>query len=130
MLAKYPEEVKVVFKNFPLRNHKFARKAAMAALAANRQGKFWEFHDLLFNNFNRLSDQKIQEIVRQLSLNEVQFEKHMKDPKILARISQDIRDGTKVGVRGSPTIFINGRLLRRRSLEEFRVIIEKELEKM
>jgi protein-disulfide isomerase len=130
VLAKYPEEVKVVFKNFPLRNHKFARKAAMAALAANRQGKFWEFHDLLFNNFNRLSDQKIQEIVRQLSLNEVQFEKHMKDPKILARISQDIRDGTKVGVRGSPTIFINGRLLRRRSLEEFRVIIEKELEKM
>ena len=130
VLTKYPEEVKLVFKNFPLRNHKFARKAAMAALAANRQGKFWEFHDLLFNNFNRLSDQKIQEIVRQLSLNEVQFEKHMKDPKILARISQDIRDGTKVGVRGSPTIFINGRLLRRRSLEEFRVIIEKELEKM
>ena len=130
VLDKYPEEVKLVFKNFPLRNHKFARKAAMAALAANRQGKFWEFHDLLFNNFNRLSDQKIQAIARQLGLNQVQFEKHMKDPKILARLSQDIRDGTKVGVRGSPTIFINGRLLRRRSLEGFRVMIEKELEKI
>ena len=66
----------------------------MAALAANRQGKFWGFHDQLFNNFNRLSDEKIQEIARQLSLNEEQFQKDMKDPKIPERISQDIRDGT------------------------------------
>ena len=130
MLKKYPDKVKLIFKNFPLRNHKFARKAAAAALAANRQGKFWEFQARLFKNFNRLSDKKIQEFASELSLNEEEFQKDMKAPKILAIISQDIQDGKRAGVRGTPTIFINGRLLRQRSLEGFRVIIEKELAKI
>jgi len=129
-LKKYPDKVKLIFKNFPLRNHKFARKAAAAALAANRQGKFWEFQARLFKNFNRLSDKKIQEFASELSLNEEEFQKDMKAPKILAIISQDIQDGKRAGVRGTPTIFINGRLLRQRSLEGFRVIIEKELAKI
>jgi protein-disulfide isomerase len=63
-------------------------------------------------------------------LNEEQFQKDKNDTKILARISQDIRDGTKAGVRGSPTIFINGRLLKDLSLEGFRAMIEKELERI
>lgn len=130
VLKKYPDKVKLIFKNFPLRNHKFARKAAAAALAANRQGKFWEFQARLFKNFNRLSDKKIQEFASELSLNEEEFQKDMKAPKILAIISQDIQDGKRAGVRGTPTIFINGRLLRQRSLEGFRVIIEKELAKI
>lgn len=129
MLKKYPDKVKLVFKNFPLRNHKFARKAAAAALAANRQGKFLEFQARLFKNFNRLSDKKIQEFARELSLNEEEFQKDMKASKILAMISEDIQDGERAGVRGTPTIFINGRLLRQRSVEGFRVIIEKELAK-
>lgn len=129
MLDKYPEEVKLVFKNFPLRNHKFARKAAIAALAAKNQGKFWDFHDRLFKNYSRLSEQKIQEIARELGLNEEQFNKHMKDPGILARISRDTRDGKKAGVRGTPTIFVNGRRLKHRGLEGFKIMIEKELEK-
>lgn len=130
VLKKYPDKVKLIFKNFPLRNHKFAGKAAAAALAANRQGKFWEFQARLFKNFNRLSDKKIQEFASELSLNEEEFQKDMKAPKILAIISQDIQDGKRAGVRGTPTIFINGRLLRQRSLEGFRVIIEKELAKI
>jgi len=130
LLETYPEQVRLVFKNFPLRNHKFANKAAIAAFAANRQGKFWEVHDSLFSNFNRLSDQKVREIVRKLGLNEEEFEHDMKDPKLLARISRDIRDGARAGVRGTPTIFINGRLLRNRTLEGFRAVIDKELEKL
>ena len=129
MLEKYPKEVRLVFKNFPLRNHKFAGKAAIAALAAHMQGKFWEFHDRLFSNYNRLSDQKIREIAHEQALNEKEFEEHMKDPKILARIRQDIRDGAGAGVKGIPTIFINGRLLRNRTLEGFQAVIDKELEK-
>lgn len=130
VLEKYPKEVRLVFKNFPLRNHIFARKAAIAALAANMQGKFWEFHDRLFSNYNRLSDQKIREIAHELALNEKEFEEQMKDPKILARIRQDIRDGADAGVRGIPTIFINGRLLQNRTLEGFQAVINKELEKV
>ena len=129
MLEKYPDKVKLVFKHFPLRNHKYARKAAAAALAADRQGKFWEYQDQLFKNFSKLSDQKMQEIAHQISLDEGQFQKNMNDPKILAKISKDIQDGNKAGVRGTPTVFVNGRLLRQRSLEGFNSVIEKELQK-
>ena len=130
VFKKYPNEVKLVHKDFPLRSHKYAQKAAAAALAANRQGKFWEFHDRLFKNANRLNDQKIQEIASELTLDEAKFTKDLQDNEILKIISQDIREGVKAGVRGTPTIFINGRLLRQRTLEEFYRIIEKELEKV
>ena len=68
LLKKYPDQIKLVFKNFPIRSHKYAVKAAAAALAAAREDKFWEFHDKLFENYNRLNDQKISEIAGQLGL--------------------------------------------------------------
>ena len=127
VLERYPKEVKVVFKNFPLRNHKFARKAATAVLAADRQGRFWEFHDLLFENFSRLNDQKIQEIARELSLDMEKFEKSMKDSQILAKVSRDKSDGIRASVRSTPTVFINGKLVRDRTLKGLIAKIEKEL---
>jgi protein-disulfide isomerase len=130
VLEKYPDDVKIVFKNFPLRNHKFAMKAATAALAAESQGKFWEFHDLLFKNYNKLNDQKIREIALELGLDQTEFEKKMKDPKITAMIRQDVREGAQAGVRGTPTIFINGRRLKDRSLKGFQAAIDKELQKL
>ncbi|MBW1840752.1 MAG: thioredoxin domain-containing protein [Deltaproteobacteria bacterium] len=129
VLEKYPRDVKLVFKNFPLRNHKFARPAAIAALAAGKQGRFWEFHDLLFKNYSRLNAQKINEIARQLDLNMVQFEKDQKDPRIRDQVTRDLSDGAKVSVRGTPTVFINGRLLRSRKLTGFQGLIEKALER-
>ena len=130
VLKKYPDDVKIVFKNFPLRNHKFAMKAATAALAAESQQKFWPFHDLLFKNYNRLNDQKISEIALELGLNQVEFEKKMKDPKIKAMIRQDLRDGAEAGVRGTPTVFINGRRLNDRSIKGFQAAIDRELHKL
>jgi protein-disulfide isomerase len=130
VLEKYPNDVKIVFKNFPLRNHKFAMEAATAALAAGSQGKFWEFHDLLFKNYNQLNDQKIREIALELALDQAEFEKKMKDPKIRAMIRQDVRDGAQAGVRATPTVFVNGRRLKDRSLTGFQAIIDKELHKL
>jgi protein-disulfide isomerase len=130
VLETYPDDVKIVFKNFPLRNHKFAMKASIAALAAESQGKFWEFHDLLFKNYNKLNDQKISEIALELGLDQTEFNKKMKDPKITAMIRQDVREGTKAGVRGTPTIFINGRRLNNRSLKGFQATIDRELQKL
>lgn len=101
-----------MFKNFPLRNHRFAHKAALAALAAHRQGRFWEFHDLLFQNYNRLNDQKIQEISLQLGLDQVAFQKNIKDPQIRAMVQRDMADGAKAGLKGTPTVFLNGKLIR------------------
>ena len=129
MLEKYPDQVKLVFKNFPLRNHKFSMQAAIAALAAEKQGKFWEFHDLLFKNYNHLNEEKIKEIAQQLNLDMKKFEKDRKDPQIRAMINKDLAEGNRVGVRGTPTTFINGRLLRNRSMGGFQELIEKALKK-
>ena len=130
VLEKYPHDVKIVFKNYPLRNHKFAMKAAMAALAAGSEGKFWEFHDELYKNYNKLNDQKIREIALGLGFDQAEFEKKMNDPKITAMIRQDLQDGVQAGVRGTPTIFINGRRLKNRSLQGFQAAIDKELQKL
>lgn len=126
-LDLYPGKVRVVFKNFPLKRHKYAKKAAMAALAAHAEGMFWEFHDLLFENFKQLSDGRILDIADELGLNREEFDRRMKDPAIEKRVEQDVQDGRKAGVRGTPAFFVNGRLLQNKSLKGIRSLIEKEL---
>ncbi len=129
MLKKYPDKVKLVFKNFPIRSHKYAVKAAAAALAADREEKFWEFHDMLFENYNRLNDQKIKEIAGLLGLDETEFKKQQQSPAVTERIRQDYEEGIRIGVRGTPTVFINGKKLRDRSMKSMETTIEKELQK-
>jgi len=130
VLEKNPETVKLVFKNFPLQNHQFAQKAAAAALAADRQKKFWPFHDRLFENFGKLSEQKFQDIAASLELNMDEFSSDLKNPAIQAKIRQDIQDGRMADVRGTPAVYINGRTLKKRTLAGFQEIIDKELGKM
>jgi len=127
VIEKYPKAVRVVFKNFPLKGHKYAREAALAALAAGAQGKFWEFHDLLFENVRRLSTRKFREIARELGLDMARFEKDMNDPRLAAAVRRDRSDGLRAGVRGTPTVFINGKRLHKRNLSGFQARIEKEL---
>ena len=122
-------KVKLVFKNFPLNSHQFARRAAAAALAAGKQGKFWEMHDRLFQNYNRLNEQVLQEQAQQLGLDMLKFEKDMNDPQITQVINLDLQDGAKAGVRGTPTIYVNGALLKNSNPEGFQAAIDKELEK-
>jgi protein-disulfide isomerase len=129
VLEKNKGKVKLVFKNFPLNIHQFARKAAAAALAAGKQGKFWEYHDRLFENYNRLNDQLLQELARQLGLDMEKFEKEMNDPQVMQVINQDVQDGARAGVRGTPTIFVNGFLLRNTGLGGFQTAIDRELQK-
>lgn len=129
VFKKNPEKVRVAFKNFPLRMHRYAYPAAAAALAAEKQGKFWEFHDRLFENYKKLNPEKIKEIAQGLGLDWERLEKDMKDGAVSAAISRDISEGQKVGVRGTPTVFINGRILRDKSLAGFQAAIDRELKK-
>lgn len=116
-------------KNFPIRSHKFAFKAALAALAASRQGKFWEFHDELYKHYNQLDDQKIDAIAKQLQLNETDFKAYQKNPELAAQVRQDYEEGIRLGIRGVPTIFINGKKMRDRSMTSLEAAINRELEK-
>jgi protein-disulfide isomerase len=130
VLENNPKEVKLVHKNFPLSKHRYAIKAASAALAANKQGKFWEFHERLFENYKNLNDTKIQEIAKELALDMDRFNKDMKDPAIQKLIFRDIKDAREAGVRGIPTVFIGGKLLKsRRGLRVFQQMIDAELKK-
>jgi protein-disulfide isomerase len=130
VIEKYPQDVKIVFKNYPIRGHNFAEKAAIAALAADKQGKFWPFHDQLFNSYNQLSDQKINEIASKVGLDMAAFEKDRSDPALKAIIQKDVADANQAGVRGTPTVFVNGRMLRDRRFEGFQAAVDKELERL
>jgi protein-disulfide isomerase len=129
VLEKNPKDVKLVIKHFPLPSHNFAKKAAIAALAAEKQGKFWEIHEKLFANQKQLSDAKVEEIARELGLNMEQFEQDLKDPGLQARIDRDLKNGQEANVRGTPSIFLNGKLLNQRTLAGFQQFIDLELKK-
>ena len=115
MLEKYPNDVKLVIKHFPLSIHDYARKAAIAALAAGKQGKFWEAHEKLFANQNDLNDAKVEAIAGELGLDMEKFKKDLQDPAIASIIDRDMNDGLKANVQGTPSIFINGKLLNQRN---------------
>jgi len=127
VLEKYPEKVRLIFKNFPLRNHKLALPAAQAAHAADKQGKFWEYHDKVFENYNKLSGELLEQFAKELGLDMNRFRKERGSPEIASLINRDLREGSRIGVRGTPTIFVNGKRLGQRSIEAFSVAIENEL---
>ncbi len=128
VIEKNKDTVKLVIKNYPLSMHSYARNAAAAALAADSMGKFWEFHEALYKN-KKLDDKKVREIASKLGLDPDEFIKIMKSEAIQDKISEDIRDAKKAGVHGTPTIFINGKLLRDRSIEGFQDAIDERLKK-
>jgi protein-disulfide isomerase len=84
-------------------------KAALAAMAADLRGKFWDFHDRVFQNHNRLSDPVLIQIRKEMDLVDPAFENLMKNPEIAGLIQRDAQEGRRAGVRGTPTIFINGK---------------------
>jgi protein-disulfide isomerase len=131
VLKQYPNEVKLVYKSFPLpKIHKSGHKAAVAALAAGEQGKFWEYHDLLFKDYNKINDDKIVEIATNLELDMDKFFQDMTNQELIKLVNDDYQEGVNAGVRGTPTIFINGRRLQQRSLDGFMTIIDDELKKV
>ena len=101
--------------------------AAKAALAAGKQGKFWEYHDKVYENYNKLSNELLDKFAEELNLDMNRFHKDQADPAITALIDRDLREGSRIGVRGTPTVFINGKRLSQRSPEAFAAAIENEL---
>jgi protein-disulfide isomerase len=129
-LDSYPESVKVVFKHYPPSFHKKALPAALASMAAAEQGKFWEYHDELFLNQSSLSNQMYREIARDIGLDQEKFNKDFLRPSLRKKIELDLADGKKAGVTGTPTIFVNGRRLKKRNYATLKEMIDDELKKI
>jgi len=126
---RYKDQLKIVIKHFPLESHKFARIASQASLAAHNQGKFWEFHNKLFENYDSINDDKIEQIAIELKLDMDKFHSDINLPEIQQIINRDIQNGKEIGVTGTPTMFINGKLINPRTFDDFKKKIESELKK-
>ncbi len=125
VLQQYPDGVNLVFKQLPLTQiHPFALNAAKASIAAQRQGKFWEMHDVLFKNMRMLQPEKVQAYAQEIGLDMARFEKDMASPDLDTQIKEDMTLAQAVGVRGTPTIFVGGKLLQNRSLDGFKAMID------
>jgi protein-disulfide isomerase len=101
--------VKLVFKHFPLGFHKQAMNAAKASIAAHRQGKFWEMHDVIFKNQKTLADDSYEKFAKEIGLKVAKFKKDFADPATDAEVKQDMSEARAAGVNGTPNVYINGR---------------------
>lgn len=107
----YKENVRIVWANNPLSFHNRAKPAALAAMAAHRQGKFWEMHDKLFANQRALTDDNFKKWATELKLDLAKFDKDMKDDALSKQIDREQKAAQATGARGTPGFFINGKLL-------------------
>jgi protein-disulfide isomerase len=120
-LAKtYPAKIRVVFKHFPLNFHKNAMAAHSAALAAGKQGRFFDYRYKLAPKFRQLNDSTYLSLAEEIGLDMEEFRKDMVlTPEVKEKINSDMRLGQQIGVRGTPTLFANGKKVKDRSFNGF-----------
>lgn len=121
-------KVKFVYRDYPLSSHQYAKKAAEAAECAHEQGKFWEFHDMIYENQASLNNEKLKQYAIDLGLNTNEFNTCLDSGKMSQEVMKDFQDGSSYGVTGTPAFFINGtKLVGAQPYEAFQRIIEQEL---
>lgn len=126
---RYGSDLRIVVKHNPLAFHNRARPAALAAEAAHEQGKFWELHDLLYENNRALSDDDLLRWAKKAGCNMSRFRADKAKAELGRRIDEDVALANKVGARGTPAFFINGRFLSGAQPEAaFAKVIDEELE--
>jgi protein-disulfide isomerase len=129
VLERYPQNVKLVFRDFPLdKLHPQARRAAEAAQCAHDQGKFWDYHDVLFTHAPQASSGDLKKYAGQVGLDMSQFQACLSEGVHQGTVQKDFVAGTKLGITGTPMFFINGRPFSGAlPLERFVQVIEEEL---
>src|SRR6058998_2033813 len=129
LLAKYEGRVSLSYRDLPLRDiHPQAQMAAEASRCAGEQGKFWEYHDLLFENPNKLNREGLVEQARSLKLDEKQFDSCLSSGKYKAQVEHDRQLGMRAGLTGTPGFFINGNMLSGNLPQDsFEKVIQSEL---
>jgi protein-disulfide isomerase len=128
VLQAYPKDVQRVYKQFPLTSiHPNAMPASRAALAAAKQGKFWEMHEKLFANMRELTPDNFKKWAGELKLDVARFEKDMASPEIQSQIDAEMKEARGADVTGTPSIFVNGKRLQQRSFDGFKAAIDAAL---
>jgi len=131
IMEKYPDQVRVVYRNLPLRSHSRARPAAEAALCANDQGQFWPYHDLLFENSRQLSDEDLLRYAGEVGLDSDKFQACYDEKRFAQQVSDDVAAARAVGANGTPAFFVNGVLLSgAKPPADFFRVIDAELQRL
>ena len=125
--AEYGERIRLVVRDYPLTQHKEAQKAAEAAEAAREQGKYWEYTSLLFQNQSALQTDKLKEYATRLGLDRAKFDAALDSGKFTESVRRDLHDGDRVGVMGTPTIFLNGQRVTDLSYEGLKAAVDAAL---
>lgn len=126
ILKAYPKDVKVAFKQLPLPMHPQAKPASQAALAAGKQGKFWEMHDALFKNQGELAPAFYEAKAKELGLNVDKFKADMESAEIKKHVEDDMAQAEKLGVQATPGFYVNGVAVRGAyPFEHFKGIIDR-----
>jgi protein-disulfide isomerase len=125
---QYGEKVRIVFKQFPLEDmHEHARFAAEASLCANDQKKFWALHDWMFNNVQKLNQDAVVAAAPSLGMDAAALSKCIETHQHAKDVDADIALGNDLGVGGTPTFFINGRMMQASAFSDFKSVIDQEL---
>lgn len=128
LLAEFPEQVRLVFKDFPLRSHELAVPAAIAARCASAQGRFWEYHDLLFVAQPAFTRDELVGYARRLGLDVPRFTECLDAARFQEDVMADQSEGRAAGVHATPTFFVNGQKIEGAlPIEEFRDAIRRAL---
>lgn len=129
--SKYGDKIQVAFRNFPLPFHSHAKIAAVAGLCAREQGddKFWKMHDTMFaNQHEKLDKGNLKNLAKKIGLDSGKFDSCLDSEKYMAKVEEDMKYGQEVGVKSTPTFFVNGQLVNgAQSLEVFSEIIDSQL---
>jgi len=126
----YGSKLRVAMKQNPLSFHPRAQPAALAALAAGQQGKYWQMHDKMFANARALDDQSLENYAKEMGLNVAKWKADMADPKHKETISKDQTLAQSLGATGTPAFFINGRKISgAQPIEQFKSVIDQEIAK-
>ena len=126
-VEEFPGQVRLVFRHYPLSMHEHAAAAAVAAEAAGAQGKFWEMHDLLFDNQTALEPSDIARYAQSLRLDMDRFRADFEDEALRARVDRSRAEGQRIEVNSTPSIFINGRELPPAQLDELVEYLREEI---
>ena len=132
---EFGDKILFVYRHFPLQQHKNAKSAAIASEAAARQGKFWQMHDMIFENQSEWSEEKNAEGIftsytQNLGLNIEQFKNDLNSQEIKEKIDNDYKGGVRANVNGTPTFFLNGKkIITPRNYNEFKQLLQQAVEK-
>jgi protein-disulfide isomerase len=122
----YGERIRIVYRDYPGLNHPYALGAAEAAHCAGEQGKFWEYHDLLFDRQSSNNGWDFLALAKELGLQQPAFQGCLSSHRFRERINKDVQDGLQLGITSTPTFFINGRpLVGAQPLANFQTLIDK-----